>query len=262
MHKPMESAPIVGLVTVATGRYVDFLPPLVESARKHLIGLGPVYVLTDTKQLESAGDVRILEWPRMEWPLPTLLRYRAFCQYAPALSEVDVLLYTDADMLFVGDVDVRAATGLIAVRHPGYVDTPVKHLPYERRETSSACVPPEAGAAYFCGGVQGGLTSAYLAAAADIDGRIAQDQAQDVMAAWHDESHWNKHLTLHPAEMQLGDEYCTPDTDRTSSSRILAITKDHAHYRNLSGAARALAALKALRHRLARRVHKLLEVLR
>lgn len=247
---------VVGLVTIATGRYIEFLPALVASAREHLVGLGPVFVLTDAEGARLPGDVTILPWGGMDWPLPTLLRYRAFGQYAAQLSTVDVLLYTDADMLFVGDVDIRDAGGLLAVRHPGYVTTALARLPYERRSASTAGVPQGSGSAYFCGGVQGGRASAYLAAAAAIDDGIAVDERNGVMAAWHDESHWNRYLVDHPAAIQLGSEYCTPDVDRTSTSRILALTKDHATFRSLRGTAKFRSHLAGLKHRLARRIRR------
>lgn len=226
----------VGLVTIATGRYVEFVPALVASARRHLLGLGPVFVLTDAESIDA--DVALLPWGRMEWPLPTLLRYRAFTQYAQRLSVVDVLLYTDADMLFIDDVDVRDAAGLIAVRHPGFVAAPRSEWPYERRTASTAHVPASQGTGYFCGGVQGGRTPMYLDAARAIDAAVAKDQANGITATWHDESHWNRYLVEHPAELQLDADYCTPDVQRSASSKILAITKDHAYFRELSVAQR------------------------
>lgn len=236
----------VGLVTMATGRYVEFIPELVSSAREHLAGLGPVFVLTDAATIDGVDDVCILPWEKLDWPLPTLLRYRAFCQYAKALAEVDVLLYTDADMLFVGPVDVRDATELIAVRHPGYVDTVASELPYERRAVSTAFVPHGQGDAYFCGGVQGGRSTAYLAAANVIDRAIAEDQAKGVTAVWHDESQWNRYLLDHPAEIQLSADYCTPDVQRTEASRILAITKNHSYFREYSKLQRSVNAVRHL----------------
>lgn len=232
MNTGPESNLTVGLVTIATGRYTEFVPALVASARQHLVGLGPVFVLSDADVIDA--DVTLLPWGHMPWPLPTLLRYRAFGQYAEALSSVDMLLYTDADMLFVDTVDIRNATGLIAVQHPGFVHAPTAELPYERRAASTAHVARGEEGSYFCGGVQGGRTDAYLAAAAAIDAAIATDQANEVTAVWHDESQWNRYLLDHPAAMQLDSTYCTPDVNRTPATKILAITKDHAYFRELS----------------------------
>ena len=247
----------VGLVTIATGRYIEFVPALIASAREHLLGLGPVFVLTDAEAVEADGDVTILSWGRMEWPLPTLLRYRAFTQYAQALSSVDVLLYTDADMLFVGDVDVRDASGLIAVRHPGFASAARADFPYEHRAASRAFVPKDRGTAYFCGGVQGGRTSSYLAAAVAIDAGIADDQARGITATWHDESHWNRYLIDHPADLALGADYCTPDVQRSGSSRILAITKDHASVRELTPMQRVQYVVSRVRYSLQLRLRRL-----
>ncbi len=246
----------MGLVTIATGRYTEFVPALIASAREHLVGLGPVFVLTDAEAIDA--DATILPWGHTPWPLPTLLRYRAFGQYAQAFSAVDVLLYTDADMLFVGTVDVRHATGLIAVQHPGFVGAEPNELPYERRSTSTACVARGDEGIYFCGGVQGGRVENYLEAAAAIDAAVAADEANGITATWHDESHWNRYLIDHPAATRLGAEYCTPDTQRTAQSRILAVTKDHAYFRELSPLQRVQRFAARIRFSIALRLRRLL----
>lgn len=248
----------VGLVTIATGRYVEFVPALVDSARRHLLGLGPVFVLTDAESIDC--DVTLLPWGRMEWPLPTLLRYRAFNEYAQQLSTVDVLLYTDADMLFIDDVEVRGVAGLIAVRHPGFASAPRSEWPYERRIASTAHVPAGRGTGYFCGGVQGGRTPMYLAAARAIDAAVAKDEASGITATWHDESHWNRYLVEHPAELQLDADYCTPDVQRRASSKILAITKDHAYFRELTILQRVQYFARRVRHSIVLRMRRLLRL--
>ena len=246
----------MGLVTIATGRYTEFVPALVASAREHLVGLGPVFVLTDVEEVDA--DVTILPWGHMPWPLPTLLRYRAFGQYSEAFSTVDVLLYTDADMLFVDTVDVRNVNGLIAVQHPGFVDAVAAELPYERRIASTACVVRGDQGTYFCGGVQGGRVADFLAAAAAIDAAVAIDEANRITATWHDESHWNRYLIDHPAATRLGAEYCTPDINRTAQSRILAVTKDHAYFRELSPLQRMQRFAARIRFSIALRLRRLL----
>ena len=166
-------------------------------------------------------------------------------EYADVFRNTRVLLYVDADMLFVGPVDVTSAAGLIAVEHPGYVSAPTDTLPFERRRESAACVSSVTAGPYFCGGVQGGATETFLSAAASIDENILADEQSGVTAIWHDESHWNRYLIDHPPQLTLGAEYACPDYLASPSARILALSKNHDFFRGVN-----------LRRRIAKRLRE------
>jgi hypothetical protein len=68
---------------------------------------------------------------------------------------------------------------------------------------------------------------------------INEDESNGVLATWHDESHWNRYLTIYPPTKVLGPEYCYPDVpndyyrDKWRAAglgevqpKILALTKD------------------------------------
>lgn len=247
MGCPLRS---VCLVTMATGRYHAFLPSMVESAFDHLKGLETVCVLAEQPRPVSGHEMLWLPWGHFPWPYPTLLRYRAMSSYAHTLGSFDFVLYTDVDMLFVGDVDVDDVHGILAVQHPGHVGRDVNDFPYERRPESNSYIAPGDGKLYYCGGVQGGSANAYLAACSTIAGRIDDDLLQRTIPVWHDESAWNRYCLDHPPDTVFGPEYCTPDTARQSSSRILALSKNHDHYREVPIHERIRSLGRRVAHRL------------
>jgi len=216
---------------MATGRYISFLPPLIESAVKHVEGLEQIFVLSDSKPDFSNSNVQWLPWGHFAWPFPTLLRYRAMTAYSHILKAVDVLLYVDVDMLFTGSTDVRRCQDIFAVHHPGYVSAGGGALPFEKKKKSSFRVVANEKSRYFCGGVQGGRSAVYLQACAELAELIEVDLGNDIVPIWHDESAWNWWCHQHAPSLELSDDYCTPDSRDISQARIVALTKDHSYYR-------------------------------
>lgn len=217
----------VGLLVVATGPYQRFIPGLVSSARRHLVGLDRVFILADIPPAELDVSVVWLPWGHLPWPYPTLLRYRAFDAYREVLGQVDVLLYVDVDSIFVADLDIRNVSGLLAVDHPGYIGVARADLPYERRNSSVCSVGPDEGDRYFCGGIQGGGASAYLEASSTLAALVQEDVSRGLVPLWHDESAWNRLCVSFPPTMVLGPEHCSPEHVHNPDAVIVALDKDH-----------------------------------
>jgi hypothetical protein len=224
----------VGIVVMATGRYMSFLEDLVVSATEHVNGLSAIYVLADRKPEVKSPHIKWLPWGHFPWPISTLLRYRAQSTYASTLANVDVLLYVDVDMKFIDTVDVTNCQGIFAVNHPGYSEAGSSPLPFERSSNSSFKIADVPNSTYFCGGVQGGQSNAYLEACSELAKMIDYDLARDLVPLWHDESAWNWWCHHHPPAMQLSRDYCTPDSEDLSNAHIVALSKDHDFYRSIN----------------------------
>ena len=218
----------MNLVTIATGRYHIFLPNLVISARKFLPQLNKIFVLSDVKPPDEL-QVEWLPWGHFQWPLTTLLRYQAFSIYAKnsELFESNLVLYTDVDMLFVGDVKIPQVSGLISVEHPGFVGASPEKLPLEKNPSSIFCISPQMGQKYFAGGIQGGEANSFLKASKFLASAINQELSAGRIPVWHDESAWNYYLSRVKPELILSKNYCTPEKESSETSLILALDKDH-----------------------------------
>lgn len=225
--------PSVSLVILATGRYGRFVAPLVESARRHLVGLETVFVLGDAPPDVTADDVRWLPWGHTPWPYASLLRYRALLAYADVIDRNDTIVHTDVDMRFVARAEFPVQ-GLFAVTHPGYADSPRDAFPYESNHRSQAFVAPPEGSVYVAGGVQGGDSRAYLDACADMAAMIQMDLDNGIVPTWHDESIWNRYCIDNASVTVLPTDFCTPEYAMTPSAVIIALDKPHASLRQLS----------------------------
>ncbi len=234
------SAYNVGLLIVATGKYIEFVKPLIESARTHFCKNHTVtyFVFTDgvTDFLKSNDIVR-LEQARLGWPKDTLMRLSIYEKHKDRYKTMDYLFACDADMRFEGEVGDEILSERVATLHPGYVG---RRGEYETRSSSKAYVSPQEGVSYFCGGFNGGSCVEFLKMAHTITQNIESDLEKKIIARWHDESHINRYFIDHPPTKILSPEYCYPDNDthykqgiwkQSYKRRLIAIDKNHAQYR-------------------------------
>jgi hypothetical protein len=223
----------INLITLATGKYTYFLGQLVDSAREFLPDLEEIYVLSDDPSV-SQKQVTWLPWGHFAWPLSTFMRFNAIDLHANSsnLFDADLVLYSDADMRFVGEVLLPDTKGLIAVEHPGYVDSPQAKYPYERDTRNPFHVRPGEGSKYFAGGVQGGSANAYRSAVHEMAEKTREAAQKALIPVWHDESVWNRYLAENPPSLILSKDFCTPETEQNTESKILALDKDHHLFRN------------------------------
>ena len=230
----------IGLLLIATGKYDVFLQPLIDSVDKYFFKDDKVEIFLFADKVPNiihSDRIKIIHIPIEHKPFPysTLYRYKYFYESRYMVSNTDYVFYCDVDMLFVDHVGheiLPNSNGLVAVQHPGFAKTGGWGSPNMFPE-SKAYVAPEHRGPYCAGGFQGGDTKSYLMACAALDLNITADENNGVMAEWHDESHWNKCLSVRGYQVKiLSHEYCMSDADISGSPKLLALTKNHAALRS------------------------------
>ncbi len=227
---PRIHAENIGLCITATGKYIEFVSPLIESAEKYFCKDHKVtfYIFTDGKLEENEKIVRI-EQKRLGWPYDTMMRYEIYLKNQKSFEEEDYLFALDADMLFVNKVGSEILGDLVATLHPGFID---KKGSYETREKSTACVCEGEGIHYFAGGFYGGKKNHVLKMFSTVLENIYKDLDQGIIAVWHDESHWNRYCIDNPPTVMLSPSYCYPENwSLPFKKRLLALDKNHQEYR-------------------------------
>lgn len=235
-HSSSIEAAKIGFLVVATGKYTQFIPPLIQSARRHFCrGHEITYFVFTDGTIAPEKDVVVFHHTKMGWPFDTMLRYQAYVAHWDQLSSQDYLFASDADMLFVDNVGDEILGELVATMHPGFCDGspfPVMRGSYETNPLSTACVHDHEGTCYFAGGFYGGSASKVLEMAETNLKHIYQDLARGLIAVWHDESHWNRYCIDHPPTVILSPSYCYPESWWLPySKKLLALDKNHAAIR-------------------------------
>jgi len=226
----------VGLLIVATGKYIQFVQPLIDSAREHFCKNHDVtyFVFTDG-EIEGDDIVRIYQ-ERMGWPYDTLMRWPVYNHHYEVFKDMDYLFATDADMRFEAEVGDEILSDRVGTQHPGYVG---RRGTYESRKQSTAYIDPSEGSRYFAGGFNGGSHDDFLKMAATISENIHIDLEKKIVAIWHDESHVNRYFVDNPPTQILTPSYCYPQNDSHYKGRwpeqyirrLVALDKAHAQLR-------------------------------
>lgn len=219
----------VGLLIIATNKYIQFLQPLIESADKYLLKNNEVTYFIFTNQsieINSVRDVVKINVDHREWPWMTLGRYKIFTDNSDTLSQMDYLYYCDVDMLFVSDVGTEILSERVATQHPGYFG---KRGTPETNFNSLAFVHPQEPMQYFAGGFNGGSSEEYLKMASVISKNIDIDFSNGIIAIWHDESHINRYFIDNPPTKILDPSYCCVENwyDCPFGRKLLALIKRH-----------------------------------
>lgn len=246
----------IGILTIATGKYQQFIVPLYKSiAKNFLANHEKTFILfTDEpdsirKEIEDLGvNCRVIKIRRMGFPGDTLYRYHHFASARDLLVSMkdscpDALYYFDADMLVSSRVGEEVLPTkekpLIATAHPGYYQRQ-GHNPMGTPETdsrSTACIPGNRyRPCYWAGGFNGGEFEAFMKMSKEISERVDLDTSNNIVAVWHDESHLNAYLS-EPQNLEnvktLVPSYCYPESwSLPFEKKILALDKDHAKVRN------------------------------
>jgi len=226
----------IGLLTLATNRYTDFVDKLYQSADDYFCKNYDVtyFLFTNKTDFQPKTDrcCKILEIQHEPWPNITLKRYHSFCKYQQELSKIDYLYYCDADMLFVDGVGDEILSSRVVTLHPGFYDKPRQHFTYENRPSSRAYIPPHSGKRYYAGGFNGGSSSEFLKMSQHIMNNVNLDLTKNIIARWHDESHLNHYYNIvNKPTLELSPSYCYPESwNIPFEKKLLALDKNHKEY--------------------------------
>jgi len=218
----------LGILTVATNRYVNYWKELATSVSIELAGSFDItmHVFTDdVRGVTEFGKslhvkVRAHQVEPYAWPEATLYRYELISRFASEYSD-SLLMHVDADMIVRAKIDSHELLSpldhdVCLVRHPGFyrpkgaaklnfylenIQALVSDAAsivrqggigsWESNSRSLAFVLRGNRKIYFCGGVWWGRRTAILDLCRDLASRVRSDETKGVMAVWHDESHLN-----------------------------------------------------------------------
>lgn len=233
MSEPKPHYPKLGIVMIATNKYVDYWKQLVMSILDNTKELGnlELYLFTDQKdemvawgqRLDKAIKIEITEIPNFVWPDATLRRFEIINQHRSTFSN-QYLFYLDVDMIINADLLKSLAphlvdSGMIFVPHPGFVTGRsfaqkfnMIHRPrvflsilkncgsagdWETNALSTAFVPKNERKVYLHGAFWGGERGSFFRMIETCARQVELDLDNKIIAKWHDESHLNKYFTQH-----------------------------------------------------------------
>ena len=246
----------IGILTIATGKYIKFLPKLYASINHNFLVDNKITCYLFTDDIDAAKALvpstrlshEYFHIERYGFPGDTLYRYRHFSTLDERIAEKpDFLFYSDADMLVVSKVGAEVIptekVGLTATAHPGFYlyRTPQHPLgtPEDRPESKAYVDPRRYRPYYVAGGFNGGAYEAFIKMSKEISANIDDDYSRGIIAVWHDESHLNEYVTR-PENLQnlkiMTPSYCFAEYNNPREvgypPKIVALDKNHDEVRS------------------------------
>jgi histo-blood group ABO system transferase len=223
----------IGLLIIATNKYIGFLNQLIEGADNFFLKDCDVtyYIFTNKNiSINTKRNYQVIDVEHKPWPWMTLGRYEIFLSNSSIIKSMDYLFYCDVDIKIVNEVGNEILSDLVVTQHPLYAGT--RGTP-EKNPISTACVFPNENMQYFAGGFNGGKTENYLKMCEIISNNIKQDLEKNYIAIWHDESHLNRYMIDNPPTKILSKHYCYPELNYIPKEvKIVALNKNHKEMRS------------------------------
>ncbi|XP_073427358.1 histo-blood group ABO system transferase 2-like [Dendrobates tinctorius] len=237
----------IGLFVFAVKKYIQFLPPLLESAERYfMVGHNVTYyVFTDnvTNVVKpKMADGRILQLHNVvadqRWQDVSMRRMETLTiftkEYMP--NEIDYLICADVDMVFNDHVGVEILGDLVGTLHPGYFLSEPNSFTYEHRPISAAYIPQGEGDFYYMAALYGGKVEEIYKLSMECQKGIMEDKKKGIEAVWQEESHLNRYLFYNKPTKILSPEYLwangMPHGELIKRRRFLAVHKNHQQVRN------------------------------
>lgn len=237
----------VNLLLIATNKYSVFVKPLLDSVEKWFLTKEDlrIFLFTDKENVDSrVFNIKIDHAPH---PLITLLRYKTFIENKKFFEDKNTYtFYLDIDSLIVEEVNsnILPEKGVVVVEHPGFAGKPNQGS-WETRVESMCYLPKNFRNNYFCGGFNGGTTTAFLKMSEICHEWIQKDLRRNIIPVHNDESALNTYAAQLQEKNVLSCEYCWPEGGKNvhpwfiwselnpeAKPRILALNKNHEEIRN------------------------------
>jgi histo-blood group ABO system transferase len=222
----------VCIVTIATGRYIQFVEKLLNKVTEHFLTNHDIHCLlfTDNDMDEVSDNIKVSQIEHKPWPEPALKKYNYIYSEREYLKGFDYVYLFDADIDIVDTVDEEVMKDLVGVLHPWKILEDKSVYPYEGRKNSTAYVSDSDRDKYYAAAFTGGKSKNFLKMAEIISARVSEDEGNGIIAVWHDESHLNKYFNENPP-VDLPPSYMFPEelmgNDRYPwKPKIVAVNKD------------------------------------
>ena len=204
----------VGVIVLATGPYIQFVPDLLESLRKYfLVGVADVtpFILTDSQEPLPSGCFR-LRIEHLKWPGVNMHRYHSIILNAEQYERMNYLFNFDADLIIKQPIGAEILGDVVGLISPTAWGWPVDKYLYERRQKSAAYIPYGQGKYFYNASISGGATPIYLPTLSRIVSRIVRDEDNGISAPWcHEEAYLNCEFLDHPPAISLTPDHCWPE---------------------------------------------------
>jgi len=213
----------IGILYICTGPYIEFFDEFYYSSEKNFFPDCEKYYFVftdgDNPLFHNNKKVTVIPQQQLEWPYAVLYKFHYFLQAQHLLKDMDYLVMTNANMVFVDKIEKEEILpgkkdnfifGTIApwLYKNGYfklIDENFENNPY-----SAAYIEKEKRSLYYAAGFCGGRKQEFLKMCFQIRNWTEQDLSKNIFAKWEDQAYLNKYFSVYEPK-KLIPSYCYPE---------------------------------------------------
>jgi hypothetical protein len=228
-----------GILYICTGKYSIFWKDFYLSMERNFISDAEkhYFVFTDSPKIDFEEEnprIHRIYQQDLGWPNNTLKRFHMFTEHEKEFLGMDYLFFLNANLLLLHNITSdeflpKKNENLVATLHPGFFNKERSKFTYEKNPNSKAYIPKDQGKNYFAGGLNGGKTYPFLDAIKTMKEWVDIDENNNVIAVWHDESHWNKYLMGRTDVKILQPAYLYPEGWKLPFDPIILVKDKNKH---------------------------------
>lgn len=196
----------VGLCVMATGKYIQYVQRLLDSADQYFLPGHDVTYFVFTDSPFDHAKAKVIHQEQLGWPYDSMMRFHTYLKNAHLFKDLDYVYAIDADMGFVGLVGDEILSDRVATILSVHLFNPQK--PYEANPLSTAYVHVGQGGNYYAGAFYGGSREEFVKLLEATSQQVDIDLARGYIAWANDESHINKYFVDHKPTLELSPSYC------------------------------------------------------
>lgn len=224
----------VGILYICTGPYSLFWEDFYDSFSENFLNDSELhfFIFSDKDiDFKDKKNIHFEKIPNLPWPLITLLRFHFFLSIEACISEMDYLVFFNANLtctekVIEEDFLPNSDEKLSFCSHPGYYNKKNIFVPCERNKKSKAFVPYKNKVNYVIGAVIAGESKNFIEMSRILKDNVDCDLKKNIIARWHDESHLNHFLCTLKDFKLLHPGYCYPvGFDIPFERKISAVSK-------------------------------------
>lgn len=182
----------IAVVVTATNKYRRFVNPLYDSVKKNFLPHHNVQFFLFTDDNSGLKYDHWYHCPHEAWPGVALTKHKRIADKKHVFLPFDFVFIMDADSLVINPVGDEVLNDITAVIHPGYMGG--KGTPCKNPKSHAFLKPKQMKVPYLGSAIMGGKAKLFVGVCERLANLIQDDLDRNVIADWHDESHWLKFI--------------------------------------------------------------------
>ena len=190
----------IGIYSIFIGNYKVLYEKFVRNMLDNFLPDHPkkFYIVTDDINLPKIHENTDFYYTELiGFPYETLYRFKYFLQFQNVTSEIVYFLNSNANCVKkITDV-LPDASGYVFTLHNAYGLATYDQQTFDKNPRSTAYIPKRPDKYFYIGGRFFGATkNNFLKICMQLDKNITDDEKNNYIALWHDESHLNHYFNI------------------------------------------------------------------